>query len=65
MGYKEEILDHSGLLKQNYDFNVLRLSDGTVQLIKKWHWDGFEERISISEDEFNCMQKMFSKIFSA
>lgn len=64
-GNNVEILDYSGIFKQNYDFNVLKLSDGTVQLIKKWHWNGFEERITLSDDEWCCMQEMFRKKFEA
>lgn len=60
-----EILKHSGIFKQNYDFNVLRLSDGTVQLIKTWHMNGFEERITISEDEWLCIQKIFISEYNA
>lgn len=65
MGTNVEILDYSGIFKQNYDFNVLKLSDGTVQLIKKWHWNGFEERITLSDDEWTCMQQMFKKSLEA
>jgi hypothetical protein len=64
MGNNLEILDHSGIFKQNYDFNVLKLSDGTVQLIKKWHWNGFEERITLSDDEWQCMGEMIMKSYS-